>query len=517
MADGVSPLAEAVSNGNLSEVIRLLQAGEDPNVQDFVGETPLFEAAASGDIDIMAALMLNGADPMTRSHSEMIAEDIAEKPVVKVILQMFCGREDLDPEKVNGVYDSLSPEISRCVAQRIMELAIKQAKTKQRQSFYMSEPVGDVKGQRKQEVDTTFSQEVLHEEKTTAADEFTKPTPNGNSHSAEAVKEADASDSLESTSSPLVSEIGGEADQEPTGGVATMSEEGSLQPLVQSSPQSANDEGVLPEEVGDITTPATEQTVSVEMAMSGAVLLPAPEPPPAAAPEPVSGPASAPEPALAPDPVAAPEPAAAASLVAEPAAEPAPRSEGPRELYEVLRGPIVAMRKSPSDLGEVEARFHLGDVVELGELDASGDWRRVISIVHGVGAGTRPAEGWVPMAHPVFGVLLGLHQRDARDADRRLPALAAFAEVRRRMQPEGQATENRGHRPATQALLELFRHGRVCNPEHQRALSKLDPRTVRCVLAASLQHLRDSGVRVCAGLRGTTPGQCTCLACERVI
>merc|ERR1712151_978763 len=48
----------------------------------------------------------------------------------------------------------------------------------------------------------------------------------------------------------------------------------------------------------------------------------------------------------------------------------------------------------------------------------------------------------------------------------------------------------------TEALLEIFRSGRVESAEGRRALVGLDPNTVRCVLVAALQHLQDRGVNV---------------------
>jgi tetratricopeptide (TPR) repeat protein len=60
----VSPIVEAVSNGNKAEVEVLLARGADVNVKDHRGRTPLFFAAANkaGTKDMVELLLARGAD-----------------------------------------------------------------------------------------------------------------------------------------------------------------------------------------------------------------------------------------------------------------------------------------------------------------------------------------------------------------------------------------------------------------------------------------------------------------------
>ena len=79
------PLACAARDGDVEEVLRLLDGGYDPNIGavlsgvtremetnacqvssfsgDELGETPLFEAASAGSVDVVAALLVKRADP----------------------------------------------------------------------------------------------------------------------------------------------------------------------------------------------------------------------------------------------------------------------------------------------------------------------------------------------------------------------------------------------------------------------------------------------------------------------
>lgn len=158
MAYADSPLAEPVRNGDLTEVMRLLAAGEDPNVVDVVGETPLFEAAASGHLDIMAALLINRGDPHKSSQSDMRAEDLAQSQSAQVLLQLFAGQENIPSDQIEEMHEKLDPDTSRQVKQQLLELAVRQKK--QQQSFYVPDAAGDHK-QASAEIDTESGQEEL--------------------------------------------------------------------------------------------------------------------------------------------------------------------------------------------------------------------------------------------------------------------------------------------------------------------------------------------------------------------
>lgn len=58
----------AAQDGDVEEVTRLLQNGEQPNIFDELGKTPLHYAAEGGHLDIMRLLLASGAD--VNAHDE---------------------------------------------------------------------------------------------------------------------------------------------------------------------------------------------------------------------------------------------------------------------------------------------------------------------------------------------------------------------------------------------------------------------------------------------------------------
>ncbi|MBM0065629.1 M48 family metallopeptidase [Alkalicoccobacillus gibsonii] len=59
----MTELGNAVSNGDLEEVNRLIAEDVDLDEQDYYGDTPLHQASYLGDLDIMEVLLEAGADP----------------------------------------------------------------------------------------------------------------------------------------------------------------------------------------------------------------------------------------------------------------------------------------------------------------------------------------------------------------------------------------------------------------------------------------------------------------------
>eukprot|EP00435_Cladocopium_sp_Y103_P000767 s1039_g1.t1 len=93
------PLACAARNGDVDEVLRLLESGYNPNVGDELGETPLFEAASAGSVNVVAALLVHRADPDQKSLSGGIAADLATESVTKSLLATYAGIKVSDDEK----------------------------------------------------------------------------------------------------------------------------------------------------------------------------------------------------------------------------------------------------------------------------------------------------------------------------------------------------------------------------------------------------------------------------------
>jgi ankyrin repeat protein len=60
-------LQQAVRDGNLAEVQRLVKGGENVNSLDYAGNAPLLDAAFSGHLEIARFLIASGADPSVRN------------------------------------------------------------------------------------------------------------------------------------------------------------------------------------------------------------------------------------------------------------------------------------------------------------------------------------------------------------------------------------------------------------------------------------------------------------------
>lgn len=67
------PLQEAVQNGDVAAVTRLLDEGTDPGAPDSAGEPPLLVAALAGHRDMVAVLLKHGADIEIRNKGGLTA------------------------------------------------------------------------------------------------------------------------------------------------------------------------------------------------------------------------------------------------------------------------------------------------------------------------------------------------------------------------------------------------------------------------------------------------------------
>lgn len=76
-------LLDRIQSNNLSEVQKLLEEGEDPNVQCMFGWTPLHQAASTGAIEYVELLLKHGADPKyldSRGYSSLgLVNEAVEK------------------------------------------------------------------------------------------------------------------------------------------------------------------------------------------------------------------------------------------------------------------------------------------------------------------------------------------------------------------------------------------------------------------------------------------------------
>jgi ankyrin repeat protein len=80
-------LHDAVQQGNLAEVKRLLDAGHDVNAADEGGATPLHVAAFQGDHDMVQLLLGRGADRSARDADGDTPADFAKNDDVKAVIQ----------------------------------------------------------------------------------------------------------------------------------------------------------------------------------------------------------------------------------------------------------------------------------------------------------------------------------------------------------------------------------------------------------------------------------------------
>ncbi|CAE8602906.1 unnamed protein product, partial [Polarella glacialis] len=138
--------------------------------------------------------------------------------------------------------------------------------------------------------------------------------------------------------------------------------------------------------------------------------------------------------------------------------------------------------------------------------DVTGRWRRVVA----AGCLKESADGWMPVSHPVLGCLAQPleSQTDtfprAWTLDAPCPSYGmSAAEARHQLHLRGSLRLPGGAPPGpascsaeADALFEVFRSGRTETAEGEAALAKLDPGTVKSVLAAALQHLEEKGVRL---------------------
>ena len=192
-----------------------------------------------------------------------------------------------------------------------------------------------------------------------------------------------------------------------------------------------------------------------------------------------------------------------------------PQVPGPLSSPHVVEhSPLVAIRSQPWMQSAVVSHVRPGQQVDLGEWDATQQWRRVMR-VRPCGGGEESQEsqegslGWMPVWHPTLGCLVRLIGVDAQPLKRdfeRLPGLPgpSVSEVWEELYSNGclnvpppETTEGgtggTGGTLAAKALMEVMTMGRAQTPEGEMALASLDPATVEHVMKAALQHLRDIG------------------------
>lgn len=156
------------------------------------------------------------------------------------------------------------------------------------------------------------------------------------------------------------------------------------------------------------------------------------------------------------------------------------------DYYRVAHGPMVAVRQSPSAQSRVVHNLKIGDVICLGESDASGAWRLLKSVAQtdDYNAGS----GWVPLHSVLKGLLEPVAADGSSVGTTRVEDISLAMQQLR--PPHGQPS------PEAAALLEVFQTGKPQSSEARAALGKLDPRTVRIVLAASLLAVQRGGLTV---------------------
>eukprot|EP00434_Breviolum_minutum_P025068 symbB.v1.2.022144.t2/scaffold1909.1/size96399/8 len=101
-----SPLLQAVEEGDLASVTKLLNARAEPNDYDREGETPLFTAASHGSPDVVATLLMCNAEPLTRSIRGRTPWDVASGDAIRSLLNFFAGQE-LDSKSSEVLLTSL--------------------------------------------------------------------------------------------------------------------------------------------------------------------------------------------------------------------------------------------------------------------------------------------------------------------------------------------------------------------------------------------------------------------------
>ncbi|CAE7247020.1 PUMP5 [Symbiodinium sp. CCMP2592] len=181
-------------------------------------------------------------------------------------------------------------------------------------------------------------------------------------------------------------------------------------------------------------------------------------------------------------------------------AEPAPKPLS--SLHVIEHSPMVAVRSQPWMQSPVIAHLRPGQHVNLGEWDATQQWRRVVS----------EDGGWLPVWHPTLGCLVTLVGVEAyplkRDFDR-LPG-PSVSEVWEELYSNGclnvppperieTGAGGPGGTMAAQALMEVMTMGRAQTPEGEKALASLDPKTVEHVIKKLTNA--SSGIR--QALKGT--------------
>lgn len=83
--NGDRPIHVACIQGNLEDVVALLEAGAEVNAAGDLGYTPLHHAAGDGHLDIVNALLRHGADVDAKNEFGERPVDLARDRIIGVL------------------------------------------------------------------------------------------------------------------------------------------------------------------------------------------------------------------------------------------------------------------------------------------------------------------------------------------------------------------------------------------------------------------------------------------------
>lgn len=98
--DGLTPLHEACSMGNLRVARALLQCGADPDSSSENGRRPLHNAVESGHVEVVRLLLSYGADASLPTCTGLTPLELARSPIMVELLRGFLS--DMAGESIDG-------------------------------------------------------------------------------------------------------------------------------------------------------------------------------------------------------------------------------------------------------------------------------------------------------------------------------------------------------------------------------------------------------------------------------